>query len=452
MVSSARAAGAADVLNTPPTKETTLASGLRVASESSGDDTATVGVFINAGSRFETDANNGTAHFLEHMAFKGTSTRSQNALEREIENMGGHLNAYTSREQTVYYAQVLKDDIPKAVDILANILQDSTLDEDAIERERSVILREAEEVAKDTTEVVFDLLHAGAYAGTPLARTILGPEENIRSITKADLQDYIATHYTTENMVVAAAGDVDHDSLCSLAESAFAALPKGPSGSSPAPPHVESKFLGTAMTQADPNVPLAHFALALEGVGWTHPDSFALMVAQTMIGSWDRASGGGKHVASPLAHLVANNDLAHSINSFHTVYSDTALWGVHAVTEPKNLDDLIYVIEQEWVRLSFSVSDKEVERARNQLKTSILMQLDGSAAVAEDIGRQMLTYRRRLTPAEIFARIDAVDADTIKRVANELFYNKSPSIAAVGSLDGMPDYARLESWNWWLRA
>mgnify|MGYP000026402058 CR=1 FL=1 len=247
-------------------------------------------------------------------------------------------------------------------------------------------------------------------------------------------------------------GAVDHAALCELVDKSFGSLPTAPAGKAAAPAHVASEFTGTSVQQLDANVPLAHFALALEGVGWTHPDSFALMVAQTMIGSWDRASGGGKHVASPLAHLVANNELAHSMNSFHTVYSDTALWGVHAVTEPSNLDDLIYVIEQEWVRLSFSVGDREVERARNQLKTNILMQLDGTAAVAEDIGRQMLTYRRRLTPAEVFARIDAVDADTIKRVANEYLYNKSPTIAAVGSLDGMPDYARLQSWNYWLRA
>lgn len=186
-----------------------------------------MGVWIDAGSRYETEKNNGAAHFLEHMAFKGTKSRTQKQLEVEIENMGGHLNAYTSREQTVYYAKVFKNDVPKAMEILSDILQNSLLDEGAITRERDVILREMQEVGKNYEETILDHLHETAFMGTGLGRTILGPEENIRNLTKADLQSYINTHYTADRFVVAAAGAVDHKELVGLTEKYFGKLPYG---------------------------------------------------------------------------------------------------------------------------------------------------------------------------------------------------------------------------------
>merc|ERR1719379_1663414 len=192
-----------------PTLVSELPNKLRVASESTGGETATLGMWIDTGSRYETDENNGVAHFLEHMAFKGTSKRTQLQLETEVENMGGHLNAYTSREQTVYYAKVLKKDVPKAVELLSDILTNSAFSQAAVERERDVILREIEEVESITEEVIFDMLHECAYVGTPLAPTILGPVENIKSISVDDIKTYIATHYTAPRMVFAAAGAVD---------------------------------------------------------------------------------------------------------------------------------------------------------------------------------------------------------------------------------------------------
>merc|ERR1719454_2265746 len=197
----------------PPTLVSTLPNQIRVASESTGGETATVGMWIDTGSRYESDSSNGVAHFLEHMAFKGTTKRTQLQLETEVENMGAHLNAYTSREQTVYYAKVLKKDVPKAVELLSDILTNSTFSAAAVERERDVILREMEEVESMTEEVIFDMLHECAYVGTPLARTILGPVENIKSISAEDIKSYIATHYTAPRMVFAASGAVEHPML-----------------------------------------------------------------------------------------------------------------------------------------------------------------------------------------------------------------------------------------------
>jgi processing peptidase subunit beta len=217
------------VLRAPSTDVTTLDTGLRVASETvAGSETATVGVWIDAGSRYEAARNNGAAHFLEHLTFKGTAKRTQQQLEVEIENMGGHLNAYTSREQTVYFAKVFKNDVGRAVEILSDILLHSTLDEGAIERERDVILREMSEVNKHQEELVLDHLHAAAYQGTGLGRTILGPEENIRSLTRSDLVSYIQNHYTAPRMVIAGAGAVQHDELCGWASQYFGDVPTAP--------------------------------------------------------------------------------------------------------------------------------------------------------------------------------------------------------------------------------
>ena len=214
------------VLRAPTTDVTTLSNGLRVGSETTiGAETATVGVWIDSGSRYETSANNGAAHFLEHMAFKGTSKRTQKQLEEQIENMGGHLNAYTSREQTAYFAKVFKKDVGTAVEIISDILLNSKLDQISIDRERDVILREMEEVNKNQEELVLDHLHATAYQGSSLGRTILGSEENIRSLTRDQLVEYVTTQYTAPRMVVSGAGAIDHVELCELADKHFGSLP-----------------------------------------------------------------------------------------------------------------------------------------------------------------------------------------------------------------------------------
>ena len=211
----------------PKTRTSVLPNGLTVATEAiPNTSSATVGIFVDAGSRAENSKNNGTAHFLEHLAFKGTKNRTQVGIEMEIENIGSHLNAYTSRENTVYYAKTLTQNIPNAVDILSDILTKSVLDTNAIERERDVIIRESEEVDKMYDEVVFDHLHAITYKDQPLGRTILGPIKNIKTIQQRDLREYISTNYKGDRMVLAGAGDVDHDKLVEYAGKYFGHIPK----------------------------------------------------------------------------------------------------------------------------------------------------------------------------------------------------------------------------------
>ncbi|XP_010259364.1 PREDICTED: probable mitochondrial-processing peptidase subunit beta, mitochondrial [Nelumbo nucifera] len=440
------------ILAAPETRVTTLPNGLRVATESNlACRTATVGVWIDAGSRFETDETNGTAHFLEHMIFKGTEKRSVRVLEEEIENMGGHLNAYTSREQTTYYAKVMDKDVPKALDILADILQNSSFSEDRINRERDVILREMEEVEGQAEEVIFDHLHATAFQYTPLGRTILGPAQNIKTITKAHLQNYISTHYTAPRMVISAAGAVKHEDIVEKVKTLFTKLSTDPTTASQLVAKEPSAFTGSEIRIIDDDVPLAQFAVAFSGASWTDPDSIALMVMQSMLGSWNKNVGGGKHMGSELAQRVAINEIAESMMAFNTNYKDTGLFGVYAIAKPDCLDDLAYAIMYEISKLSYRVSEADVTRARNQLKSSLLLHIDGTSPVAEDIGRQLLTYGRRIPFAELFARIDAVDSSTVKRVANRFIFDKDVAIAAMGPIQGLPDYNWFRRRTYWNR-
>ncbi|KAI1287390.1 Mitochondrial-processing peptidase subunit beta [Halotydeus destructor] len=438
------------LVNVPETRVSTIGNGVRVATEDSGLPTCTVGVWIDAGSRYEHEKNNGVAHFLEHMAFKGTSKRTQTELELEVENLGAHLNAYTSREQTVYYAKCLSKDLPKAMDILSDILQNSKLGEAEIERERSVILREMQEVETNLQEVVFDHLHSIAFQQTPLGMTILGPTDNIKSIQRKDLQEYIESHYKGPRMVIAGAGGVNHDELTKLTEKYFGNV-KTSYDNVEIPLLSPCRFTGSDIKVRDDDMPFVYGAVAVEGAGWDNPDNIPLMVANTIIGSWDRSQGGGNNVVSPLAQAAAEKNLAHSFQSFNTCYKETGLWGIYFVADPTQVDDFLFQLQFMWMKLCNNVTDSEVHRAKNLLKTNMLLQLDGSTPICEDIGRQMLCYGRRIPLPEMEARIDAVNADVVKAVCTKYIYDRCPAVVGVGPTEAFPDYNRIRGGMWWLK-
>ncbi|QLQ82320.1 hypothetical protein HG537_0H00810 [Torulaspora globosa] len=434
----------------PLTRSSVLANGLTVASERiPGMATATVGIFVDTGSRAENEQNNGTAHFLEHLAFKGTQQRSQTGIELEIENAGSHLNAYTSRENTVYYAKSLREDIPHAVDILSDILTRSVLDPRAIERERDVIIRESEEVDKMYDEVVFDHLHEVAYAGQPLGRTILGPIKNIKSITRKDLKDFITKNYKGDRMVLAGAGAVDHDDLVKFAQQYFGHIPKSefpvPLGTPRGPLPVFKR--GERLIQED-TLPTTHVAVALEGVSWSASDYFVALAAQAIVGNWDRALGAGTSSPSPLAAEASQNGtLANSYMSFSTSYADSGLWGMYIVADSQehNVTRMIDAIVREWRRImAGNISDGEVHRAKAQLKAALLLSLDGSTAIVEDMGRQIVTTGKRLSPEEVFEKVDKITKDDIVIWANYRLKGKPLAMAALGNMSTVPGASYIE--------
>lgn len=435
----------ASLVNYPQTQLTSLPNGLRVASETSPQEdsnTATVGVWINTGSRYECERTNGVAHFLEHMAFKGTARRSRRQLEEEVENLGGHLNAYTSREQTVFYMRVLKKDVPQAMDILGDIVTNSKISEEDVNRERDTIIREARSVDGQLEEVIFDRLHQTAYRGSSLSRTILGPDRNIETITRDDIKAYVARHYTSDRMVIAGAGAVDHKQLIELAGKHFGSVP-----TKPASPVIfePARFTGSDIMVRFDDMPRAHVAYAFPTAGWSDADNYPLLVIQTLLGSWEKSVHGGIHSSSALVSEVAKWELADSITAFNTQYSDTGLFGLHAVAEPQTLNNLMYTMTRALFMLSQGVDETRLNEAKNQLKLNLLSHLDGSSAACEDIGRQILTYGRRIHPVEALARIESVDSNAIRNVAHRFFYDRDHALAAIGPVWELPDYNWIRS-------
>ncbi len=264
------------------------------------------------------------------------------------------------------------------------------------------------------------------FKGQALGRTILGPKKNILSIKRDDLASYIKTNYTADRMVLVGAGGVSHSELVGLANKHFSKLPVSPK---PIPlgqlSHAQTTFVGSEVRIRDDDQPTANIAIAVEGVGWSSPDYLPMMVMQCIFGNWDRSLGLSSLTSSRLSHIISSNNLANSFMSFSTSYSDTGLWGIYLVSENlMNLDDLTHFTLREWTRMSVAPTSVETERAKSQLKAALLLGLDGTTPIAEDIGRQLVTTGKRFTPQQIEAAVDAVTVDDIKRVAQKYLWDK----------------------------
>uniref|UniRef100_A0A1A8NKP8 Mitochondrial-processing peptidase subunit beta n=1 Tax=Nothobranchius pienaari TaxID=704102 RepID=A0A1A8NKP8_9TELE len=441
---------AQSLLGAPETQLTALDNGLRVASEDTGHATCTVGLWIGAGSRYENEKNNGTGFFLEHMAFKGTKKHTQTALEQQVESMGAHLSAYTSREHTAYYMKTLAKDLPKAVELLSEVVQSCSLNEAEIEQQRGVVLRELEEVESNLQEVCLDLLHATAYQGTPLGQSVMGPSSTARNLTRQDLVDYINIHYKAPRMVLAAAGGVNHEELVGLAKSHLSGVSFEYEGDA-VPVLSPCRFTGSDIRMRDDALPLAHIAIAVEGASASSPDIVPLMVANAIIGSYDLTYGGGKNLSSRLARIAVEDKLCHSFQAFSSSYSDTGLLGIYFVSDKHHIDDMMHWSQNAWMNLCTTVTESDVARGRNALKASLIGQLNGTTPICDEIGRHVLNYGRRVPLAEWNARIDAVTPSVLRDVCSKYIYDKCPAVVGVGPIEQLTDYNRIRSAMYWLR-
>lgn len=441
---------AQSLVGAPETHLTALDNGFRVASEETGHATCTVGLWIGAGSRYENEKNNGAGFFLEHMAFKGTKKHTQLALEQQVESMGAHLSAYSSREHTAYYMKTLSKDLPKAVELLSEVAQSLSLNEAEIEQQRAVVLRELQEVENNIQDVCLDLLHATAFQGTSLGQSVLGPSSNARTLTRQDLVEYVNSHFKAPRMVLAAAGGVSHEELVGLAKTHFSGVPFEYEDDA-IPVLSPCRFTGSEIRMRDDDLPLAHVAIAVEGASATSPDIIPLMVANSIIGSFDLTYGGGKHLSSRLARLAVEENLCHSFQAFHSSYSDTGLLGIHFVADKHYIEDMMHWSQNAWMNLCTTVTESDVARGKNALKASLVAQLNGTTPICDDIGRHVLNYGRRIPLAEWDARIDAVTPKMVREVCTKYIYDKCPAVAAVGPVEQLPDYNRMRSAMYWLR-
>ena len=407
---------------------TTLSNGFRIVTESMpGLLSASAGIWVMAGGRHERAEQNGIAHFLEHMAFKGTEKRSALRIAEEIEDVGGYINAYTSREMTAYYARVLSPDVALALDVISDIVLNPVFNEADIETERHVILQEIGQALDTPDDIIFDWLQEVSYPDQPFGRTILGPEERVSSFGRNDLRAFVGEHYGPDQMILSASGGVDHDAIVKQAEAIFGGLkPVGASRLHPA-------TFASGEKREVKDLEQVHFALAFEAPGYRAPDVFVAQVYAT-------AMGGG--MSSRLFQKIREErGLCYSIFAQSGAYEDTGQITVYAGTSEDEIGDLVGLTVDELKRAADDMTEAEVARARAQLKAGMLMGLESPSNRAERNARLLAIWDRVPDVAEVVARIDAVGTADVRRYAGDL----AASQAAVALYGPVADAPGLEA-------
>ena len=409
---------------------TTLPSGLRVATEYlPGIESATVAVSVDVGARCEEDNEGGLSHMLEHMAFKGTKSRTARDIAEEMDMIGGHMNAYTSMETTVYYTKVLKNDIVVAVDMLSDILQHSVFDKEELEREREVILQEIAMHNDTPDDLIFDHFNAVCYPNQPLGRSILGLPEQVSNYQPGDLRQYIGKHYHTENMVVSAAGNIDHNEFVQCVGNYFNEIATSPKHS-PLPSSYQGGEIRTKR-----KLEQLHLMLGIEGVSFNAEDYYTWQVMSTIL-------GGG--MSSRLFQEVREKrGLAYSVQSFLSPNSDGGVFSIYSATSSDKAAEMVEVICAEIAKMRQGVSETEIKRAKNQIKSSLLMSRESSSAIAEWIGRHLLCYNRYKTASEIIALIDSITGENLIKAANQMLDNPRLTFVTLGPQVKLPSYKTI---------
>ncbi|MCX7338424.1 MAG: pitrilysin family protein [Alphaproteobacteria bacterium] len=407
-------------------KETVLDNGLRIITDFIPSvETVSLGVWLNVGTRHETKEINGIAHMLEHMAFKGTARRTAPQIAQEIEAVGGYLNAYTARESTAYYARILKDDTNLAVDILADILQNSTFDPVEFDRERSVILQEIGQSNDTPDDVVFDYFQSTCFPDQSMGRPTLGTVDVIGSLMPETVKGYMKKNYSLRNMVFSAAGHINHDDLVATVRRNFTSL-QSDSTVQDQPAAYQG---GDYRQQKD--LEQVHFILGFEGLPFKHPDYYAMMVLSTVLG--------GGMSSRLFQEIREKRGLVYTIHSSTASYRDSGLFSVYAGTGPEEVKELAPVICEQLRIVSSTLTAEEIQKAKAQLKAGLMMGLESTSSRCERLANQILVYGRPIPPKEIVANINAVTSEQISALAQRLFRSR-PSLTTLGPVQNVPSF------------
>ncbi len=409
---------------------TTLPNGLRIITENMpGFASATVGIWVQAGGRHEAAAENGIAHFLEHMAFKGTKTRTALQIAEEIEDVGGYINAYTSREMTAYYARVLGADVRLALDVISDIVLNPIFDPREIEVERHVILQEIGQALDTPDDIIFDWLQEAAYPDQAMGRTILGPAERVAQFGREDLAGFVGRHYGPDQMILAAAGDVDHDALVKQAEAIFGSL--APVGTQLLQP---ARWAGNERRELK-DLEQVHFALAFEGPAYRDADLYTAQV-------YAMAMGGG--MSSRLFQKIREErGLCYSIFAQAGAYDDTGMITIYAGTSSAEIEGLCGLTVDELKRAAEDMTEAEVARARAQMKAGMLMGLESASSRAERMARNLAVYGRVPGLEEVSERIDGVTREGVRAYAERLAASPAVAMALYGPAQAAPTLGAL---------
>ncbi len=410
----------------------TLPNGLRIVTEHMpGLKSAALGIWVSAGGRHERPEQNGIAHFLEHMAFKGTTSRSSQEIAEAIENVGGYINAYTSRETTAYYARVLEDDVDLALDVISDIVLNPVFDPHEIEIERGVILQEIGQAHDTPDDIIFDWLQEAAFPDQPLGRPILGPAERVGAFSRSDLSGFVSERYAPREMILSAAGAIDHDAIVKAAERIFGHLEDHDTGLiDPA------QFSGLERRQTK-ELEQAHIALGFELPSYRDPALYTGQIYAT-------ALGGG--MSSRLFQEIREKrGLCYTIFAQAGAYSDSGMMTVYAGTGEDHVTELLELTVDEMRRCGGSITEEEVTRARNQMKAGLLMGLESASSRAERIARLLAIWGRIPPLEETVEKIDAVSLGDVQAFAEKIAAEGKAAMAVYGPVSQAPDLDALRA-------
>lgn len=402
-------------------KSSKLSNGLRVVTDTVDTvESVAIGIWCDVGTRHEDLKVNGVAHMVEHMMFNGTPTRSAQDIVNQIESVGGQMNAYTSRELTAYYVHLLKEHAPMALEILSDMVQRSIFPESEIEKERGVILQEIGMTLDTPDDLVFDMYQETAYPNQSLGAPILGTADIIeKTIQKETMQDYVRRFYTPDNLVISAAGNVSHDQMLKWVEEYFTDLPPcsnenfAPAQYKGGETHIEKKLEQT------------HIVLGYQGISKEDPDYYAALLLSTIM-------GGG--MSSRLFQEVREKrGLAYSVYAAHTAYHDDGQFEIYAGTGPDKVKDLMPVLQNEIEKISTDlVSGDELQSAKNQMRSGILMGRESMLSRANRQAKFMINFNRELDIPKIICDVEGVTPQQIQDVATRMFNSKQPTLSRLG--------------------
>lgn len=406
----------------------TLSNGIQIVTDQlAGAESIALGVWVGVGTRHEDLSQNGIAHMLEHMLFKGTPSRTAKIISEVIEDAGGHMNAYTGRETTAYYIHILKDHTDLALDVLADMVQNSIFPEDELERERAVILQEIHMYEDTPDDVVFERAQMTAYPNQALGASGLGTIEIVNKIQRNDLKDYISKRYTSDKIVLSAAGAVDHDEFVRKVEALFSSVGSAQKASDFISP---AKYNPSASLVEKPTEQ-AHLVLGFQGLSYSDPRYSTMRILSSIL-------GGG--TSSRLwQEIREKRGLVYAIHSFRDSYSDDGQFGVYAGTSPENLTELVPIILDEIINIQKGISEQELVRAKNQIISGARMAREKVMSRVDQQGRYMLNHGRPFYLSELTESVNKVSMKDVTDLARMVF-STPLLLSAVGQLDTLMPY------------
>ncbi len=392
-------------------------------------ESAAIAVFVNTGSRNETPDINGISHFLEHMAFKGTKTRNAKQIAEQFDNIGGKINAYTSREKTVYYAKVLKQDTEFATEFLSDILQNSTFDQIELEKERGVILQEIAMTNDTPDDVVFDYFQETAFPKQAVGRSILGPVKNIKKFGRDNFVDYIGKQYNYGNIAVVASGNVDEKKFVGYVKKYFNNL-----SSNKLKKFEPAKYQGGDFRKYK-NLEQVNMVLGFKGLSYLDKDYYKCQILASIL-------GGG--MSSRLFQEVREKrGLVYSVYAFNYANFDAGLFGVYLGTTPEKANQAIEVVGDEILKITSKIADEELQRVITQTKAGLLMAKESVIGRSQKIGGDILAYNRIISEQEILDKILSISKKQITNFASNMLANSKHNFSAIGKIKGLDDYHKI---------